>query len=171
MHATQDSPGPRHAPLLSELAIDGALSQVFPTVHYDHGALTELHNSSWTDMFGDPIEHMYILDNPGGLREEWYEHRIVTDRYVLLAGSLTVALFDARQDSASFGTQLTLQLHGVGNGGTSGLVIPPFVWHSFRVDSERVLLLNAKTPGYDHVNPDKFRMPMPNDLTPFVWPE
>lgn len=169
MEASQDEPGPLHAPVFEPLRIDKAARQIFPSVSYAHGALTEVLNSGWDDMFSVPVEHLYLVNNLGGRREEWYEHRTTTDRYVLIDGALTVALFDGRKTSASFGTLEVIDLTALGSGGYSGLVIPPGVWHSFRIDSERVMLLNAKTPAYNRESPDKYRMQMPNDLTSFTW--
>lgn len=171
MKASQDQPGPDHAPNVVPLTIDGAVCQTFPIVSYGHGVLTELHNSSWSDMFSEPIGHLYLVSNLGGRREEWYEHRLTTDRYVLIEGALTVALFDARRESTSFGTLELVELSSVSSGETAGLIIPAGVWHSFRIHSERALLMNAKTPRYDRDDPDKYRMEMPNELCDFSWPE
>jgi dTDP-4-dehydrorhamnose 3,5-epimerase len=171
MDATQDEPGPDHAAVLDPLTIEGAARQAFPTVTYGHGALIELCNANWHDMFSAPIEHLYIVDNLGGRREEWYEHRLTIDRYVLIEGNVTVALFDARRESPSLGTLELVELESASSGKPAALVIPAGVWHSFRINSERVLLMNAKTPGYNRANPDKYRMPMPNERCDFSWPE
>jgi dTDP-4-dehydrorhamnose 3,5-epimerase len=169
MSSQQDAPGPDHAPEVEALRIEGAARQRFPSVSYANGVLTELLNAQWADMFSAPVEHLYLIENLGERREEWYEHRHTTDRYVLINGEITVALFDARHESPSFGTLDIVALEAVGSGGYSGLAIPPRVWHSFRNDSERVLLMNAKTPGYNRDSPDKYRLSMPHELTSFTW--
>lgn len=171
MDVRPDPPGPDHRPIITAGLIEGVIVQTFPTVAYAHGALTELVNGSWNGMFSDPIEHLYLVDNPADHgRSEWYEHARTRDRYVLLAGRLTVALFDARPDSATTGTLQVTQLDPVGVGASaSGVVIPPGVWHSFEPSGDRLLLLNAKTPGYDRRAPDEVRMPMPNERVDFTW--
>lgn len=169
MESMQDAPGPDHEPVVTPSAIDGVVRQRFPSVTYAHGALTEIVNSAWHDMFTLPVEHLYVVANSAGRREEWYEHRLTTDRYVLLSGSIRVALFDPRVASTTRGVLDVIDLSEVGGTGDSGLVIPAGVWHSFRIDSERAVLVNAKTPGYQRSNPDKYRLAMPNELTPFTW--
>lgn len=169
MHAKQDSPGPDHEPEFRTTTIEGVIVQRFPTVAYTYGGLTELHNQRWSGLFTDPIEHLYVVANDDpSRREEWYEHRTTTDRYVLLDGAARVALFDSRAGSPTEGA---LELHDLAplRLGWSGLLIPPGVWHSFRITGDRMVLLNAKTPGYVRENPDKFRMPMPNERVGFTW--
>ncbi|UYN82556.1 MAG: hypothetical protein KIT89_07265 [Microcella sp.] len=169
MDATRDAPGPDHGPENRTTTIDGVIVSRFPTVGYTYGGLTELHNERWSGMFTEPIEHLYVVANDDpSKREEWYEHRQTTDRYVLLEGAARVALFDGRPDSPTSGV---LELHDLVSirEGWAGLLIPAGVWHSFRITADRMFLLNAKTPGYDRENPDKFRMPMPNERVDFSW--
>lgn len=169
MRAQQDAPGPNHEPETRQTRIAGVTVTRFPTVEYAHGGLTELHHESWSSMFVDPIEHLYVVSNGGQQkREEWYEHRVTTDRYIMMQGRADVALFDGRPSSPTSGI---LELHDLValRDGWAGLVIPPGVWHSFRITGDRMMLLNAKTPGYVRENPDKYRMPMPNDRIDFTW--
>lgn len=169
VRAQQDAPGPDHRAETRTTAIDGVILQRFPSAAYAHGLLTELHNERWSSMFTEPIEHVYLVSNDeSGARQEWYEHRQSTDRYVVLEGSVRVALFDGRSDSTTHGVLEVYDLVRARDG-WAGLRIPPGVWHSFRITGERLMLMNAKTPGYQRENPDKFRMPMPNDQVDFSW--
>jgi dTDP-4-dehydrorhamnose 3,5-epimerase len=170
MAERRDEPGPDHAPEVEHLAIEGVILERFPTVRYEHGALTEVVNASWDDLFAMPIEHLYILNNAGPrARDEWYVHHIVTDRYVLVDGVVDLALFDARDDSSSRGTLVVTTLDPIGGEAPSGVRIPAGVWHSFRCRSPRMMLINAKVPGYNRAEPDKYRLPMPNEHTNFRW--
>ncbi|MER3388711.1 MAG: hypothetical protein RJQ01_01635 [Microcella sp.] len=170
MAERRDDPGPDHAPEVTRLAIEGVIVERFPTVRYEHGALTEIVNASWGDMFAQPIGHLYMLDNAGPrARDEWYVHHVVTDRYVLVDGMLDLALFDARDGSPTNGELVVTSLLPIGADGPSGVTIPAGVWHSFRYRSERMMLINAKVPGYNREAPDKYRLPMPNEHTDFRW--
>ena len=166
----KDAPGPPHDPEVEHLDIEGAIRERFPSVDYRDGTLTEVVNDRWRDMYEEPVEHIYFIVNHGGAaREEWYVHRQVTDRYVLVSGAVTVALFDDRPNSPSFEMVVIAELGGLDEGGFSGLKIPPGVWHSLRPTSERVVLMNTKFPAYNRENPDKYRMPMPNERCSFEW--
>ena len=170
MQTTTDAPGPDHTPVLSQLAIDGVFTEQFPSVAYKQGTLTEVVNSKWQDLFSEPVEHLYFISNSGDrVREEWYVHHKVLDRYVLIDGKAKVALFDDRESSPTFETLIVVDLAGIEQGGVSGLRIPAGVWHSFSYQTEKLLLMNAKHPGYNRDEPDKFRMPMPNERTNFHW--
>ncbi len=170
MTERRDRPGPDHEPTVELLAIEGVVQERFPTVRYEHGGLIEIVNASWNDMFDSPLEHLYLLNNDGPrARGEWYVHHIVTDRYVLIDGIVDLALFDAREGSVSHGALIVTTLGPLGGTEASGVRIPPGVWHSFRYRSPRMLLLNAKTPGYDRAAPDKYRVGMPNEQTAFEW--
>ncbi len=169
MHAQQDAPGPEHEPEVRATAIVDVTITRFPTVSYEYGGLTELHNERWTSLFEEPIEHLYVVANfEQRHRQEWYEHRTTTDRYVMLEGRADVALFDGRAGSPSEGTLEVHELVGIREG-WAGLVIPAGVWHSFRITGDQMVLLNAKTPGYVRESPDKYRLPMPNERVDFTW--
>ena len=165
-----DSGGPDHRSEVETLAIDGVVRERFPRVAYQHGSLTEVVNRSWHDMFDSGVEHLYLISNPNAeSRDEWYVHQHVTDRYVIVDGHLDVALYDGRADSPTAGTLLVTELLGIEDDGFAGLRIPNGVWHSFSSRRERLILMNAKSPGYDRTKPDKQRMPMPNDEVDFSW--
>ena len=170
MTSHPDAPGPDHAPRITQLGIAGVIAEEFPSVPYKHGSLTEIVNDKWTDVFEQPVQHLYLISNPDSTaREEWYVHHATTDRYVVVEGHLDVALFDDRSDSPTAGELVLVELVGLGTGGYSGVIIPVGVWHSFRSRQPKLLMLNAKLPGYKREQPDKNRMPMPNESTDFEW--
>ena len=80
-------------------------------------------------------------------------------------GELEVVLFDGRAESPTEGlvsrvflTQLRRQM----------LRIPPGVWHAIRAlgDADAVIV-NFPTTLYEHDNPDKFGLPLQNDVIPY----
>lgn len=167
----QDSVGPIHFSEQIPLEIVDAWLERYPTVEYRYGFLTEVANKAWSGMHqGDPMEHLYfVLNNGAEPRVEWYVHKKTLDRYVLVSGQLRVALFDAREDSPSHGELLVFEIGGLTSDLPQGMRIPPGVWHSFKSVAGEFMFLNAKYPGYNQADPDKFRMPMPNDLCDFDW--
>ena len=168
----RDEPAKPHTAVRTETEIDGVFVLSYPQVHYDNGSLTEVLHPEWQELFEESIEHCYFITNKTKTRQEWYYHEHTTDRYTLITGSMKVALFDPRDESPSKGKLITLNMVGLslGASGVHGIRIAPGIWHSFK-NSENCTLMNFKTPPFNRDTPDKFRIPMPNDLCDFSWIE
>lgn len=167
----KDIPGPVHALSIIKLKIAGAQLETYPSVDYKYGQLTEFNNQEWLGMQQSaPIVHGYFVSSDGKEpRDEWYVHELTLDRYVLVSGRLEIALFDAREGSPTKGTLEIFQLGGLASSLPSGMMIPPGVWHSFNSVDGEFMFLNHKYPGYNQSNPDKYRIPMPNEHCSHVW--
>lgn len=167
----QDQPGPVHATEKSPLRIQGAWLERYPAVQYKYGTLTEVANQAWDAMHQqEPLGHLYFVLNDGTEpRVEWYVHAKTLDRYILVKGMLRVALFDARERSDSEGQLEVFEIGDLNSGLPQGMRIPPGVWHSFKSIDGEFLILNAKHPGYNQADPDKFRISMPNERCDFTW--
>jgi dTDP-4-dehydrorhamnose 3,5-epimerase len=164
MDFIRDEPGPIHKPLVVPSdVIAGVVVVSFPSVAYSEGVLTELFRPEWEGLVaaGETINHLYTIWAPrGGVRKEWYFHAHTLDRYIVLSGSLRVGLFDGREDSPTHSGFQTVDLYAAGEGGPSGLRIPPGVWHSLNWSSPAGVLVNAKYPPFERAEPDKFRIPL-----------
>lgn len=152
----KSDPSVEHSSVIEPTGIDGALLMRVPTVHYEHGHLTEVYHPDWNTIYTEPIEHMYTITNPAHHRHEWHVHRRTTDRYLLLNGRVEIALHDARTDSPTHGVLVRFELGEIGTEGPHALRIPPGVWHTFRSLSDGFTLLNNKYPRYDRRDPDKW---------------
>ncbi|MCX6020576.1 MAG: dTDP-4-dehydrorhamnose 3,5-epimerase family protein [Chloroflexi bacterium] len=145
------------------------------------GVLVETLKTDWTDVYGPEdrpfAQTYYSVTLPGVARDEdrWHHHRNQEDRFVTPEGDILLALYDARQDSETFG-RLNLIPLGEANGddGQLMVVIPPVVYHCFMVVSKRpALLLNYPTALYDPL--DEGRAPFPqtgarfDDGQAFTW--
>lgn len=135
--------------------------------HADHrGVLTpviDVRDSFWDE----PIVYAYRFSILPGRIKGWGMHELQTDRYVVVAGSIRVVLFDGRTDSPSAGT--FAQFHFTER--TPGLVkIPPGVWHADQNWGEtEAHVLNFPTRAYDPNDPDKYRLDPHGDAIPFDW--
>jgi dTDP-4-dehydrorhamnose 3,5-epimerase-like enzyme len=139
----------------------------FPSVEYSGGRLVEVHRSGWPDMFeAGGVSHLYWIESSRGQSRSWGVHRQTTDRYVCVFGTIEVACFDDRETSGSRGA-LELLILGPGE----GLTIPPGVYHTFRPGQDVSILMNSKNPPYNAKDVDKHKLPMPNSLVSFEWPE
>lgn len=168
----KDAAGPIHSVEVLPTDIDGVFLERYPSVDYQYGTLVEVMNQRWADGMHQRLDvrHLYFVVNDGSLaREEWYVHNECTDRYVLIQGRLSVALYDDRQHSPTFGRLFTIKIGAIGSELSNGLSIPPGVWHSFNPTDGAMVLCNAKSPGYNRSEPDKYRIPMPNEATNFTW--
>lgn len=75
------------------------------------GTLTELLRSDWDGVYGPemPFAQTYVsVTMPGIARDEdrWHVHERQTDRFVVLAGTIVVAIADARPESPTVGRLL-----------------------------------------------------------------
>ncbi len=103
--------------------------------------------------------HLYTVNSPqGGVRKEWYFHEHTLDGYILLAGILTLGLYDGRLDSTTHGVFELVTLSEPGGEFPNALRIPPGVWHSLRWETGHGMFVNAKTPPFNPDRVDKFRV-------------
>jgi dTDP-4-dehydrorhamnose 3,5-epimerase len=170
--ALRDAPGPNHHPLEFPTGIDGVICQGMPFVEYSGGYLTEMFRTTWFGVFqeGESVDHLYTVYAPeGGIRAEWYYHEHTLDRYVLLLGGLDLGLYDAREDSPTFGKFLVVSLQSHDEGSANAIRIPPGVWHSLKWTTETGMFLNSKLPPYRPGLPDKFRVSLSDLPEVITW--
>lgn len=142
------------------------------TFHPDErGFLIETLRSDDRAVNGSRFEMTYSsLTVPGHFRDadRWHVHRIQTDRFVVVLGEMTLALYDAREDSPTHGTLEVVRMagapfsRGIGTtieDRTTHLVpIPPGVLHCIgNLSHEPFLLQNFPTELYNPA--DEGRVP------------
>lgn len=76
------------------------------------------------DAFGE----IYFSEINQGAVKSWRRHRIHTSRLAVPIGSVRVALFDGRTESASFDTYVE---HVIGRDNYQLITVPPGVWTLF----------------------------------------
>ena len=159
-----DPPGARDRP--PREAIDG-VQAVRLEPHVDHrGSLFEIVNFDHP-FWQEPVVYAYAITIRPGRIKGWGMHKLQTDRYLIVNGSVRVALFDGRTESATHGLVDVRQLTGEA---PSLLAIPPGVWHADQNwGEEDALLVNFPTRPYDHAAPDKYRLDPHSGEIPFDW--
>jgi dTDP-4-dehydrorhamnose 3,5-epimerase len=126
------------------------------------GELTELYNPNW--VLAPSVYSYMVLAYPQSVRA-WVMHKTQTDRLTIVKGRLQWAFFDAREDSP---THQVLQLYTMSEHHRAMLVIPPGVFHGVKnLGFEDAIFINQPTVPYNHTDPDKYRLPLKNDLIPF----
>jgi dTDP-4-dehydrorhamnose 3,5-epimerase len=144
--------------------IEGAVFRRSPTNADHRGALCEVYDARWY-ADDDPVPFVYVVTvHPGSIRG-WVVHRLQDDRLFFSSGVFKVVLYDARAGSPSHGRVNVLH---PGTYDRGLLRIPAGVYHAVcNVGPETATFINLPTKPYDHDDPDKYRLPLVNDVIPY----
>ena len=109
----------------------------------------------------------YVALNYPGVVRAWHYHREQTDHSVAVKGMVKVALYDAREGSATHGE---VQEFFLGDNNPMLLKIPPGVFHGYKtIGTEPSLLVNFPTHTYNRAQPDEYRVPWDSPDVPYDW--
>jgi len=151
---------------IREVHIDGVVLNPTTTIGDDRGVILELIDLSqpyWSD--GAP--YVYMGTCRPHRAKGWGMHQTHTDRYMVLSGEMVLVLYDGREESATFGV---VQEFFLTRDGLNQLTIPAGVWHAHLNPTDADLIFaNAPTKPYNHADPDKWRLPIDNDMIPYKF--
>ena len=137
-----------------------------PPVEDERGEICEVYRPSW-GVNPDPLVYVYAITIRPGRIKGWVQHRQQEDRIFLLRGTIRFGLFD---DRASSPTHRLLNLFTVSERNRGLVIIPRGVYHALQnIGETEAMFVNMPTRPYDHADPDKFRLPIKNDLIPFAF--
>jgi dTDP-4-dehydrorhamnose 3,5-epimerase len=162
--ARKDAASVTSAGDLLQERIEGVELRRPPTHADERGTITEIYDLRWgfTD---DPLVYVYHVTVSPGQIKGWVLHCEQSDRMFVYAGVLKVALYDAREDSATHGR---LNVFHLGGHDRALLSIPAGVWHAVRnVGHVEAAFVNLPSRPYEHDDPDKYRLPLDNDVIPY----
>ena len=101
--------------------------------------------------------------NPGQVKG-WVLHGVQNDRLFAYEGA-QIVLYDARTDSPTFSL---LNVFHLGGHDRALLSIPAGVYHAVKnVGDHRRAFINLPSQPYLHEDPDKYRLPLENDVIPY----
>lgn len=129
----------------------------------DRGTLFEAYDCRW-GWHDAPLVYAYFLTIRPGITKGWGYHEDHDDRYCIVSGEVEVVLYDDRPESPTRGlvSQVALSHYR-----RQLLCIPARVWHADRnLGTTDVLMVNFPTRPYDHAHPDKYKLPLNNDVIP-----
>jgi len=151
--------GERIAPM-----IDGILVRQQVTQQDHRGTLTEIYSPHWG--FDDiPLVFIYAVTTRPGMIKGWAVHYRHVDRYFFYSGSLKLVLYDARETSPTRGMITELYFSETNR---SVVSVPPGVYHAVQnVGTTEALMLNLPSEPYRHEDPDKYTLPLENDVIPY----
>ena len=144
--------------------IDGVRLRPAITVPDDRGTVCEIFCSEWTfDEF--PMVYAYQVTIRPQRVKGWVVHHLQDDRIFLSQGTVRVVLYDDRPESPTY--KMVNELF-IGEHNRALLRIPRNVYHAIQnVGTVDVLFINVPTRPYNHADPDKYRLPLNNDVIPY----
>lgn len=130
----------------------------------ERGTLSEIFDPRW-EFTDDPLVYAYLVTLRPKQTRGWVVHLMQNDRLFVYAGVLKIALYDARTDSPTRGL---VNVFHLGGHDRALLSIPAGVYHGVRnVGSDEGAFVNLPSQPYEHGDPDKYRLPLDNDVIPY----
>jgi dTDP-4-dehydrorhamnose 3,5-epimerase len=144
--------------------IDGIVLRRLPPIEDKRGDVVEIYNPAWNI---HPAAMVYAYQSslrPGAIKG-WIKHALQDDRLFISHGVMRWALYDDRPDSPTY--QLVNDLT-LSERNRALLIIPQGVYHAVQnIGQTDAFFVNLPTRPYNHHDPDKYRLPIRNDLIPF----
>ena len=148
-----------------EALISGAGARRARVLPDERGRLGEIFrcDDPWFEKFGQ----VYFTTTFPGVIKAWHYHKLQTDHFYCLRGTVKLALYDAREDSNTRGEVNEIYLSEY----LPALVrIPPGVYHGWMcVSDTESLVINVTSECYNYKTPDEFRADPHQNEIPYVW--
>lgn len=146
--------------------IDGVEVRYAVTIPDERGTVVEIMSAGW-EFTREPIVYVYQVTIRPGKIKGWIMHKTYDDRLFISLGTVKWVLYDAREGSPTAGMLNEIYL-GQDNRGL--LRIPSGIYHAAEnVGNVDALFVNMPTRPYDHLNPDKWRLPLDTDAIPYKF--
>jgi dTDP-4-dehydrorhamnose 3,5-epimerase len=135
--------------------------------HQDHrGTLCEIFDPRWG--FDDiPLVHVYMITIRPGQVKGWAVHADQVDRYFFARGTLKLVLYDGRPNSPTHAMVNELYFSDFNR---SLVSVPEGIFHAVEnVGTDEGLMISVPSEPYQHDDPDKWLLPLENDLIPYKF--
>jgi dTDP-4-dehydrorhamnose 3,5-epimerase len=146
--------------------IEGVTVKYLMTLPYYRGTICEIYRPEW-GIHPDPLVFIYQITIRPGQIKGWQKHLKQDDRTFSSFGTVQVILYDDREDSPTYGmvNELYFSEHN-----RAMFVIPAGVYHAIKnIDNKEAVLINVPTRPFNYEDPDKYRLPLDNDVIPHAW--
>ena len=144
--------------------IDGVQLRRPPTHADERGTITEIYDLRW-EFTDDPLVYVYHVTILPGQVKGWVVHLKQNDRLFAYGGVLRIVLYDGRTDSPTCGL---VNVFHLGEHDRALVSIPAGVYHAVQnVGDREASFINLPSQPYQHDDPDKYRLPLDNDVIPY----
>ena len=110
---------------------------------------------------------VYVTVARPGVVKAWHCHEKQTDHLAVVAGRARIALYDARDGSATAGNVVDVV---AGEDNPVLVIVPPGVYHGFKPAGDGAAhVINIPTEVYDYDGPDELRRPYDDPAIPYDW--
>ena len=155
---------PEGEPIAQRIA--GVVIHRRPLQEDERGELVEIYSPEW-GIHSHPLVYAYFVSIRPRQIKGWVLHKLQDDRLFFLGGVIRIALFDDRPDSPTY-HMLNVFVMSERNRGL--VIIPKGVFHALKnIGTDDASFVNLPTRPYNHADPDKYRLPVKNDLIPFAF--
>ena len=145
-------------------SIDGVIIRPAMTIPDERGTVCEIYREGWA-VSSMPLVYVYQVTIRPGKIKGWVVHRKQDDRVFVSQGAVKWVLYDNRDDSLTRGRLNEIFLSEQNR---ALLIIPQGVFHAVQnIGTTDALFFNLPTRPYDHADPDKYRLPLENDVIPY----
>lgn len=147
------------------LMIEGVKTKRLKVVPDERGWLMEILRRD-DDLYQD-FGQVYVTTAYPGVVKAWHMHKKQTDNFTCVRGMMKVALYDAREDSSTYGE---INEFFVGDKNPMLLSVPPLVYHGFKaIGTDTAYFLSIPTLPYNYQEPDEYRLPPDTPDIPYDW--
>jgi dTDP-4-dehydrorhamnose 3,5-epimerase len=144
--------------------IKGVNLRRMPPIEDERGEVVEVYRPSW-GFHPDPLVYIYQIGMRPKAIKGWVIHEKQDDRIFVSRGVVRWVLYDHRADSP---THKLMNDFTFSDRNRVLMTIPRGVFHAVQnIGETEATFLNMPTQPYNHEDPDKFRLPINNDLIPF----
>ena len=155
---------------LRQERIDGVRFRMTRPVPHEDGTVAEVARAVWPEI-DLPILQVHITTTLPTRIRAWGLHRASTDRLFVVKGLVSIVVYDAREDSPTYGR---LNEFRVSERNPGLLVIPPNLFHGWKnIGVDEAFIINMPSSQYAHDGPDALDLPYdsPNaeSIVPFRW--
>ena len=147
------------------MPIQGVKTKQLKIIPDERGRLMEILRSD------DPLflkfGQVYMTTVYPGVVKAWHYHKLQTDTFAVLRGTLKLVIYDPREDSPSHGE---IDEFFIGEHNPLLVQIPPMIYHGFKgVGTEEAIVLNCPNEPYNREAPDEYRLDAHTDEIPYDW--
>lgn len=145
--------------------IEGVKVTKLRVIPDERGRLMEILRSD--DEIFERFGQVYMTTNYPDVVKAWHCHRIQTDNVACIKGMIKIALYDAREGSAS---HKEINEFFIGEHNPVLISIPPGIYHGWKCVSEtESIVINIATEPYNREQPDEYRLPPDTKEIPYDW--